>query len=64
MIFYHRINIRFDMVKKVECPGCAMEVDSNHDACPVCGYDFPKQSASMKIAVWLFIILMLMWLIF
>ena len=51
------------MAKKVECPGCAMEVEYNADTCPICGYDFPKQPASLKFAVWLFILLMLLWLI-
>lgn len=41
-----------------------MEVDSYQDVCPVCGYDFPKQPVSIKIAVWLFLILIILWLLF
>jgi rRNA maturation endonuclease Nob1 len=47
-----------------ECPGCAVEVDAGSDVCPICGYDFPKQPKSIKIAVWVFIFLMLMWVFF
>jgi predicted amidophosphoribosyltransferase len=47
-----------------ECPGCAVDVDKNEETCPICGYEFPKQPLSLKIAVWLFIVLMLLWVIF
>ncbi len=47
-----------------ECPGCAIDVDKNEDVCPICGYDFPEQSKSFKYAVWLLIVLMLLWLLF
>ncbi len=51
-------------MEKIECPSCAVEIDKNSDVCPICGYDLPKQSASLKIAVWVFIALMLLWVIF
>jgi len=52
------------MSKKRECPGCAMEVDADSDICPICGYDFPKQPKSIQIAVWVFILLVLLWIFF
>lgn len=52
------------MTKKKECPGCAMEVDAEEEVCPICGYEFPKQSRSLKIAVWIFILLTLIWIFF
>lgn len=24
-----------------ECPSCGVEVDANHNHCPICGYAFP-----------------------
>ncbi|MCH8548031.1 MAG: zinc ribbon domain-containing protein [Balneolaceae bacterium] len=50
-------------MKKKECPGCAVEVDKSEEVCPICGYDFPKQPLSLKIAVWVFIILTLTWIL-
>lgn len=47
-----------------ECPGCAMEVDADAVLCPICEYEFPKQSTGTKIMVWLMIILLLAWLLF
>jgi hypothetical protein len=47
-----------------ECPGCALETDADNDICPYCGYDFPHQPKSLKIAVWVFILLMLTWILF
>ncbi|MCC5942411.1 MAG: hypothetical protein JJU37_12800 [Balneolaceae bacterium] len=51
-------------MSKTECPGCAMEVDSSEDECPICGYEFPKQSKALQAAVWVFILLMLFWVLF
>lgn len=51
-------------MKKKECPGCAVEVDADHDVCPICGYEFPKQSLAFKIGVWVLILLMLTWLLY
>jgi uncharacterized protein (UPF0212 family) len=48
-------------MKKIECPSCAMEVDAGHEKCPICGYEFPKQPLSLKIAVWVMIFLLLIW---
>jgi hypothetical protein len=41
-----------------------MDVEKDANVCPVCGYEFPKQSLSLQIAVWLFIALMLFWILF
>jgi rRNA maturation endonuclease Nob1 len=51
-------------MKKIECPGCAIEVDADNKECPICGYEFPSQPKSVKIAVWLFILLILLWIFF
>lgn len=50
--------------RKMECPSCAVEVDADHDVCPICGYEFPKQSLSFKIGVWVMIALFLIWMLF
>lgn len=50
-------------MKKIECPGCAVEVDKDNDVCPICGYEFPKQPLSVKIGIWVLIFLVLTWLI-
>lgn len=47
-----------------ECPGCAIEVDTDAEACPICGYEFPKQPIGVKIMVWVMVILLLAWLLF
>jgi len=50
-------------MEKIECPSCAVEVDKENDVCPICGYEFPKQSLSFKIGVWILILLVLTWLV-
>lgn len=52
------------MSKTKECPGCAMDVDADADVCPICEYDFPRQSWAAQIGVFVLIILMLLWLLF
>lgn len=51
-------------MKKIECPSCAVEVDEDNDVCPICGYDFPKQPLTVKVGVWILILLMFLWLLF
>ena len=46
---------------KKECPACAMEVDADAEVCPICGYEFPRQPLSVKIAAWVMIVLLLIW---
>ena len=50
-------------MKKVDCPGCAVEVDASSDVCPICGYEFPKQSPLFKAGVWILILLTLSWIL-
>lgn len=50
-------------MKKKECPGCAVEVDADSDVCPICGYEFPRQSTGLKIMVWILILLVLTWIL-
>lgn len=47
-----------------ECPGCAVQVDDDAEICPICGYEFPRQSAGVKIMAWVMIILLIVWLVF
>lgn len=51
-------------MKTVECPSCAMQVDAKSEECPICGYDFPKQSKSLMIVVWIMIALLIFYFIF
>ncbi len=30
------------MAEKRECPSCAMEIDTDSTACPICGYEFSR----------------------
>lgn len=46
-----------------ECPGCAVQVDADAEICPICSYEFPKQSTGVKVMAWLMIILLLLWLL-
>ena len=48
-------------MKKRECPGCAVEVDADADLCPICGYEFPKQSFGVQVMAVIMIILLLLW---
>lgn len=51
-------------MNKKECPSCAMEIDADRKVCPVCGYEFPKQSKSIQWIVFLLILLFLLYIIF
>lgn len=42
-----------------ECPACAMEIDASAEACPVCGYEAPRQRTSVQVAAWLMALLLL-----
>lgn len=46
-----------------ECPGCAVEVNADAEVCPICGYEFPKQSKLTQIVAWVLIILIVLWLV-
>ena len=41
-----------------------MDVDASSEACPICGYEFPKQKKSTIIAGWIMIILLILYLVF
>jgi RNA polymerase subunit RPABC4/transcription elongation factor Spt4 len=51
-------------MKTKECPACAMEVDADAEACPICGYEFPRQSWTVWVMVWVMIALLIWWLVF
>ena len=50
--------------KTKECPSCAMDVDAASEICPICSYEFPTVSMSLKVGAWLMLILMIIWLLF
>lgn len=50
--------------EKKECPGCAVQVDADSEVCPICGYEFPKQTLGVKIMAWIMIVLLLVWFLF
>jgi len=36
------------MEEKKECPSCAMEIDSDSAACPICGYEFRRSGGPTR----------------
>ena len=43
-----------------DCPSCAVEVSSNQNRCPICGYEFPHPKPVKKtLFLWTGIILLL-----
>ncbi|WP_138431547.1 zinc ribbon domain-containing protein [Fodinibius saliphilus] len=46
-----------------ECPACAVQIDNNAEICPICGYEFPTQPLYLKVAVWVMIFLLIIWLV-
>ncbi|MFU8812594.1 MAG: hypothetical protein ACNA78_06470 [Balneolaceae bacterium] len=50
-------------MKTKECPGCAMDVDADADECPICSYDFPRQSPATKGIALLLVVLLIVWLL-
>jgi RNA polymerase subunit RPABC4/transcription elongation factor Spt4 len=52
------------MLKKKECPSCAMEVDAKASECPICGYEFPQTRSWYGWVAILLIIVILLFLIF
>lgn len=36
------------MMKKKECPSCAMEIDAAARSCPICQYEFSEKSSGLK----------------
>jgi RNA polymerase subunit RPABC4/transcription elongation factor Spt4 len=51
-------------MKKKECPSCAMHVDESAPACPICGYEFPRQARWVQwVAVLLVLAMLLVYLL-
>ncbi len=49
------------IMKKKECPSCAMEVDAEATVCPICSYEFTEShSAGSR---WLAILLIVAFLV-
>jgi RNA polymerase subunit RPABC4/transcription elongation factor Spt4 len=45
-------------VKKKECPSCAMDIDEDVAACPICGYEFSRSfGATRWVAIGLLILI-------
>jgi RNA polymerase subunit RPABC4/transcription elongation factor Spt4 len=44
-----------------ECPSCAMEIDYKEAICPICGYEFPQTSKTVK---WVAILLLVVTLLY
>ncbi len=51
------------LMKKKECPSCAMEIDNAEKICPICGYEFPQQNPILKYAVIVLVIIFLLFII-
>ncbi len=51
-------------LKTMECPSCAMEIDAKSATCPICSYEFPKQSRLIQIVAVLLVLLFLYMVIF
>jgi RNA polymerase subunit RPABC4/transcription elongation factor Spt4 len=50
------------MTKK-ECPSCAMEVDKDAAACPICGYEFSHSGGATRWVAIALLILILIYLL-
>ncbi len=46
-----------------ECPGCAMQVEANHNRCPVCGYEFPQPGTLQKSTRWGALVLLIIFVV-
>ena len=42
-----------------ECPSCGLEIDKEHEICPICQYEFPRVKVNIKIIAVILIILFL-----
>jgi len=50
--------------KTMECPSCSMQIDAKSTTCPICSYEFPKQSRWIQIVAVLLVLLFLYMAIF
>lgn len=51
-------------MKTMECPACAMNIDAKSENCPVCGYEFPRQSRWIQVVAVVLVLLFLYLMIF
>jgi hypothetical protein len=53
------------LMKKKECPSCAMEIPAKSKACPICSYEFASTGqGGLKIIALLLALLFLLYIIF
>jgi RNA polymerase subunit RPABC4/transcription elongation factor Spt4 len=58
-------NIHYiQLMKKKECPSCAMDIDENSRQCPICGYEFVQTNSGWIkwVALVLLLIILFMWI--
>ena len=51
----------------IECPSCALKVETGLEECPYCGYEFPRHRKGVPAVAWLcglLLVLPLLWLLF
>lgn len=45
-------------MKKKECPSCAMDIDEDAAACPICGYEFTRPGGTTRwVAIGLLVLI-------
>jgi RNA polymerase subunit RPABC4/transcription elongation factor Spt4 len=45
-------------MKKKECPSCAMDIDEDAAACPICGYEFTQPGSTTRwVAIGLLVLI-------
>jgi hypothetical protein len=50
------------LMKKKECPSCAMEIDARLTVCPICGYEFTdSRNRGLK---WIALVLAIFFLLY
>lgn len=59
----HYISSPYSVMKKKECPSCAMEVDDKEKTCPICQYEFPTQAKGTTWVAVLLLVAIVLWLI-
>jgi RNA polymerase subunit RPABC4/transcription elongation factor Spt4 len=51
------------IMKKKECPSCAMMIDEKSKVCPICQYEFPARMGATKWIAIALVILLVFYLI-
>lgn len=55
-----KVDLESDFGKR-ECPSCGIEVEANHNRCPICSYEFPNYGPARKgLKIWGSLILALL----